>query len=85
MRLNSLERNRRNDLAAEASVAHVVRIEFEADEAARQTGVGRELVEQSGTGTATVEVQVGRRVLRSRVDDVERPGKIVDEEPAGRA
>ena len=68
----------------EAPVARVVRIEFEADEAARQAGVGRELVEQAGAGTAAVEIQIGRRVLRSRVEDVERPGRsLTKNRPAG--
>ena len=55
----------------EAPVARVLGIDLEADEAARQAGVRRELVEQAGAGPAAVEVEIGRGALRARIDDVE--------------
>ena len=67
-----------------AAVARIVRIQLEADEAAGQTGVRRQFVEQAGADTAAVEIEVGRGALRPWVQDIERPGEIVDEEAAGR-
>ena len=68
----------------ELPVVRIVGIEFEADEPARQPVLDRQLVEQSGTVAPAVEVEIGRKLLRVPVEDVERTVQVVDEEAVRR-
>ena len=65
----------------ELAIVDVVRVEFEADKPARQELIDGEPVKDTRPARQTIEVEIGSRLLRFLVEDIERPVQVVDEEP----